>query len=83
MLVIPCPSCGPRDSSEFTYKGEAKPRPPADAERAEWREYLYMRKNTLGWQVEQWFHQAGCRSFFVVERHTATNEFRSTEAAPQ
>jgi heterotetrameric sarcosine oxidase delta subunit len=49
----------------------------AEIEPAEWRRYLYLRRNPAGWTTETWFHQAGCRRFLTVERHTLTNEIRA------
>ncbi len=31
-----------------------------------------------GWQTEWWLHRDGCRAWFLAERHTTTNEIRST-----
>ncbi|NLU72650.1 sarcosine oxidase subunit delta [Streptomyces sp. HNM0575] len=79
MMLLPCPWCGPRNVSEFTYGGERTPRPdPATATPAEWRDYLYTRRNTRGWTAETWYHGNGCRQHVVIERHTLTNETRST-----
>jgi heterotetrameric sarcosine oxidase delta subunit len=77
MLLIPCPHCGPRNSDEFSFGGEIVPRPGADADAREWREYLYMKPNVAGWQEERWFHVSGCRRFLVVERNTVTNQIAS------
>jgi sarcosine oxidase subunit delta len=78
VVVIPCPHCGPRNVSEFAYKGEAKDRPdPLTATRAAWREYLYVHENPAGWTSETWFHRAGCQTFIRVERHTVSNVVRS------
>ena len=77
MLIIICPNCGPRNSDEFAYKGEVKPRPEVSATAPdEWRRYLYMRDNLAGWVSERWFHGSGCRRHLMVERHTVTNEIR-------
>lgn len=77
MLVIVCPHCGPRNSDEFTFNGEVRPRPDVNATSpAEWRRYLYMRQNRAGWVTERWFHVSGCRRFLMVERNTETNEIR-------
>jgi len=79
MILIPCPHCGPRNSSEFTYVGETRPRPAAaDVGTAEWRDYLYLRRNPAGPTTEQWRHSAGCGRFFVAERDTVTNEVART-----
>jgi hypothetical protein len=37
-----------------------------------------VRANPAGWTTETWFHRAGCRQHFVVERHTVTNEVRTS-----
>lgn len=77
MMLLPCPECGPRNVSEFRYIGEAVHRPdPATATAREWRDYLYFRENPCGWQREGWFHRAGCRQYFQVERDTSTNTVR-------
>lgn len=77
MLLIPCPHCGPRNSDEFAFKGEAVSRPAPDVSPAAWRAYLYERANVAGWESETWFHTAGCRRFLAVERSTLTNEIRA------
>ncbi len=79
MILIPCPHCGPRNVSEFHYVGEQSVRPdPNGAKPEEWRAFLYTRDNPAGWTTETWFHRAGCRQHFVVERHTVTNEVRAS-----
>lgn len=81
MMLLPCPWCGPRNVSEFHYGGEVTPRPnPAEVTAAQWRTYLYFRTNACGWQRETWYHRAGCRRYFVLERDTATNETRTRAA---
>ncbi|GDX33056.1 hypothetical protein LBMAG15_19910 [Actinomycetes bacterium] len=77
MILINCPNCGPRNSSEFRHAGEAgKVRDVTTADPATWRRYLYEQDNPLGWVTESWFHTNGCRSFLRAERHTGTNEIR-------
>lgn len=77
MLVIICPHCGPRNSDEFTYQGERRPRPDVSAsEPAEWRRYLYMKSNQNDWVTERWFHVSGCRRYLMIERHQSSNEIR-------
>ncbi len=49
---------------------------PDQATPREWRDYLYLRDNTRGWVTERWYHRAGCRQFFVVERDTVTDQTR-------
>lgn len=81
MIVIPCPWCGPRNASEFVHNGEPRPRPAVDATSPDdWRGYLYLQHNPCDWVTERWFHRAGCRRFFLVERHTLTNEIRTGAA---
>ena len=77
MLLIPCPWCGPRNDSEFSYGGEADvPRPldPAALSDDEWADYLYMRTNRRGLHRELWCHSSGCRRWFVATRDTVTNK---------
>jgi heterotetrameric sarcosine oxidase delta subunit len=82
MILIPCPHCGPRNSSEFAHAGERRPRPdPNAATPAEWRAYLYDKRNPAGWTGETWYHRFGCRKFVAVERHTVTGEVRRAEPA--
>ena len=80
MILISCPNCGPRNSSEFAYIGEARPRPAVAAgdSSAEWRRYLYEKDNPAGWTTETWLHSSGCGKFFVAVRHTVSNEVRWT-----
>ncbi len=78
MMLIPCIHCGPRNADEFVYAGEDLQQPDAaTAQPAEWRRFLYMRANLADWTVEHWYHRAGCRRYFTVERHTVSNEIRA------
>ncbi len=75
MLLIPCPYCGERAETEFSYGGEAgisRPPEPAALSDAEWADYLFMRKNPRGAHTELWNHAQGCRRWFEVERDTVT-----------
>jgi sarcosine oxidase subunit delta len=75
MLHLPCPWCGLRDESEFSYRGEVCRRPdPELASDAEWIAYLYYRGNVQGWLREYWAHTHGCHQLFVILRHTVTHE---------
>jgi len=81
MILVPCPYCGARNASEFHWKGEVRERPdPSTATPAQWRHYLYMRRNVAGLSIERWFHNAGCGRYFTLERNTVTNRFRSDSA---
>jgi sarcosine oxidase subunit delta len=75
MLRIPCPICGTRDETEFTYGGDATVVRPADAERDPdaWFEYVFLRSNPRGPHREYWHHVEGCRQLLVVERNTLTH----------
>ncbi len=75
MLLIPCPYCGERAESEFSYGGEAHIARPADPEKtsdADWADYLYTRTNTKGVYFERWMHAHGCRRWFNIARHTVS-----------
>jgi sarcosine oxidase subunit delta len=80
VIRIPCPYCGPRNSTEFRHVGEAGEsgrRPDASTtDPVEWRRYLYVHDNALGWVRETWFHGGGCRRFLMAERNTGTNEVK-------
>ena len=75
-MRIPCPFCGERDVSEFTYLGDAtlaRPDPAApDAARA-FHDYVYLRDNPAGAHRELWYHAAGCRSWLRVARDTRSH----------
>lgn len=82
MILIPCPNCGPRNSSEFRHTGDSAPRPdPSTASPQEWRSYLYDKPNPPGWTAETWYHAMGCRRFIAIERHRTTNETRPATGA--
>lgn len=87
MIRVSCPHCGDRDETEFHYGGEAGVAYPADPsalDDAAWASYLFVRSNPRGWLRERWFHGAGCRRWFNLERHTVTDEIRSpSEMRPQ
>ena len=69
---------GDRDSSEFTYLGDAKllNRPDWQSQDAldEFHDYLYLRDNPAGIHRELWFHEHGDRSWVIVTRNTITHE---------
>lgn len=76
MLLIPCPHCGLRNETEFSYGGQAGiayPADPAALTDAQWVEYLFLRDNPKGRWRERWVHAAGCRRWFDLERDTLTN----------
>ena len=78
-MLIPCPWCGNRDESEFSYGGEAHlERPQVSCSDKEWTEYIFMRKNIKGKHKERWIHTSGCRQWFNAVRNTTTNTFLQT-----
>ncbi len=78
MILVPCPWCGPRNSSDLRYVGESRARPdPSESSTDEWRSYLYTRDNPAGWTTETWYCRSGCRRYFVVERDSVTNQIRA------
>lgn len=80
MLLVPCPNCGPRNASDFSFLGEIIARPDPEAAPSEWRTYLYLRDNASGWVKEQWYCRVGCRRFFALERHRERNVFRESDS---
>ena len=78
-MIITCPYCGPRDSVEFSYQGDAnRTRPdPTSTDQAAWNAYVYDRVNIAGDHNEYWQHAGGCRSHLKVTRSTLTHEIKS------
>ncbi len=77
-MIIPCPHCGDRDTSEFAMRGEAAPRRPDYAEgESAFADYVYGRTNIAGVQKEHWYHAAGCRRWLIVERDTRNHAIAS------
>ncbi len=77
MIVIPCPLCGPRAQSEFSYGGDAgvkRPETPADADDQAWIGYLYLRHNPKGGHEELWQQIHGCRRWLRVSRDVVSHE---------
>ena len=78
-MLVPCPWCGERDESEFSFGGEAHlERPQESCSDKEWTEYIFMRKNIKGEHKERWIHINGCRQWFNAVRNTTTNSFLQT-----
>ncbi|GGA06581.1 sarcosine oxidase subunit delta [Neptunicoccus cionae] len=84
-MIIDHPLLGPRDSSEFTYLGDAslidRPDPAGEDASSDFYDYAYLRDNPAGWHKELWFHEAGDRSWLVVTRNTVTHEISKVELA--
>lgn len=81
MIRIPCPHCGTRDHSEFTYHSTAAITRPTGDDATEWSHYLYLRDNPRGVSDELWQHVHGCRSWLVVTRNTLTHEVHGARLA--
>lgn len=77
-FLLPCPNCGQRSVYEFDFGGEYHTRPSHDAPREDWTKYLYFRANTDDVQTEWWYHRQGCKSWFLANRSTTTNEVYDT-----
>jgi heterotetrameric sarcosine oxidase delta subunit len=73
-LRIPCPHCGLREYTEFTFGGELRPTDSPDLESDFDR--VYHRANVAGEQQERWFHAAGCRRWMTLTRDTVRNVVR-------
>lgn len=82
-MIIDHPLLGPRDASEFVYKGDAAliDRPGGAAGLDEMHDYLHLRDNPAGEHRELWYHEAGDRSWLVVTRDTLTHEITRVELA--
>ena len=78
-MIIKCPWCGPRDSSEFVYQGEGgRTRPDqSSTDQSAWNAYVYDRVNTAGDHDEIWQHAGGCRSHLKIIRNTMTHKVLS------
>ncbi|MDP7546565.1 MAG: sarcosine oxidase subunit delta [Alphaproteobacteria bacterium] len=77
MLLIPCPHCGPRAQTEFSYGGDAnaaRPPAPEEADDGTWIDYLYLRDNPKGVHDELWQHIHGCRRWMRVRRDVVSHE---------
>jgi sarcosine oxidase subunit delta len=71
--MFPCPFCGPRAETEFSFAAEAgKTRPEGDVSDLAWSEYLYAEANPKGPAREIWVHLT-CGEYFVMARDTLTH----------
>jgi len=70
-IEIPCPNCGRRPFTEFSFGGELRPVEVSDPE--EDFERVYLPSNAAGIQEERWFHAFGCRRWLTLRRDTVTN----------
>ncbi|BDA83313.1 sarcosine oxidase subunit delta [Aureimonas sp. SA4125] len=83
-MRIDCPYCGSRDLREFSFLGdadaaaggwEADVSPESEADR------VYLRSNPAGRHTGLWYHEAGCRSWLLVERDTVSHAVHSVQLA--
>ncbi len=70
-LKIPCPNCGLREYTEFTFGGELRPLEASDPDEDFAR--VTLRENAAGLQEERWYHLYGCRRWLTLRRDTVTN----------
>jgi heterotetrameric sarcosine oxidase delta subunit len=68
---IPCPTCGERPHTEFTFGGQARPHAGDDTEADFAR--VFLPDNDPGSARERWFHTMGCRTWFELTRDATTN----------
>ena len=81
MMQIPCPHCGLRAQTEFTYERTVDSVVPLDAPADEAMNILFTRTNPRGIDEEIWRHTFGCRAWLVITRNRVTNEISATRAA--
>jgi sarcosine oxidase subunit delta len=87
-MRIPCPFCGERDLSEFTYLGDAARQPDLRADLAADSaeplfDAVYLRDNPAGPHAELWHHSFGCRSWLIVTRNILTHEILAAQLVQQ
>ncbi len=80
-MIILCPHCGNRLSTEFSYLGDAAllDRPDYEDGDEQWSDYVYLRDNPAGPHRELWRHSAGCGNWLIVTRDTRSHELLSSE----
>ena len=82
MIRIPCPFCGVRDHTEFSYGRDGSIEyPELGAPMEDWLHAVFQRKNIRGKQLETWHHVYGCRMWLIVERDTNTHEIVTVKLA--
>jgi sarcosine oxidase subunit delta len=75
-FLIDRPHRGPREATEFSFGGDNGRRAGPDATDGELADARAVRRNVHGWRTEGWRHDAGCRSWLLVERDTGTDGIR-------
>jgi sarcosine oxidase subunit delta len=78
--MFPCPFCGPRAETEFSFASEAgKTRPEGEASDLAWSRYLYAEANPRGPAREIWVHLT-CGEYFLMQRDTLTHAVGSSSS---
>jgi methylglutamate dehydrogenase subunit B len=73
-VKIPCPHCGERPFTEFSFGGELREAPTSgSADADEDFRRVYLRTNAPSVQVERWFHAYGCRRWLTLRRDVGMN----------
>ncbi len=83
-VLIPCPYCGERDLTEFSYLGDAgyvRPAAGGNDEADRFVQAVYLRDNPAGLHTELWYHASGCRTWLRVTRDTCTHEITGADYA--
>ena len=70
-LQIPCPHCGLRAYTEFTFGGQLRALDAKDPDEDFAR--VYLEENAAGPQDERWYHALGCRRWLTIRRDNVTN----------
>ena len=84
MQQFPCPFCGLRNETEFSFAVEAghpRPEPAKQVSDADWARYLYLHNAAKGAASEIWIHLT-CGEYFVMERDTVTRKVLGTHTLP-
>ena len=76
MLLIPCPYCGERDESEFSYGGSSRNYPTLGEDHSivDWYQSIYFASSDRNWLHEYWYHNAGCERWIEVKRDLYTHK---------
>ncbi|MXU65468.1 sarcosine oxidase subunit delta [Oceanomicrobium pacificus] len=83
MLILRCPYCGvDAEETDLAPGGEAHlTRHGPGSDDAEFRDYLFQRRNPRGVHFERWRHAFGCGKWFHAARCTQTLEVFGTYSA--
>ena len=84
MQRFPCPFCGLRQETEFSFVVEAghpRPEPAEEVSDADWAQYLYAYKAPKGQASEIWLHQT-CGEYFILHRDTVTRDIIGCDPLP-